>query len=62
MEKTIVENLLERLKETSTWRGLVVIASLIGWTISPEDQEIIISAGVGLIAAIEVIRREKAES
>ena len=57
--KNVLENLLVRLKETSTWRGLIIIASIIGWSISPSDQEIIVSAGVGLIAAIEVFRREQ---
>ena len=57
--KVILENILLRLKETSTWRGLIVVASVIGWSISPADQEIIISAGVGLIATLEIIRREQ---
>lgn len=57
--KVILENILLRLKETSTWRGLIVVASVIGWSISPADQEIIISTGVGLIATLEIIRREQ---
>jgi hypothetical protein len=56
-----LEKLLVRLQEASTWRGLIVIASIVGWSTSPENQEIIISAGVGLIAAIEVFRNEKKE-
>lgn len=40
--------LLERLKEPSTWRGLILIATGLGAGWSPESQNLIVSAGVAL--------------
>lgn len=45
--------LLERLKEPSTWRGMVMIAvSALGVHWSPESQESIVFAGIGLSGLI----------
>lgn len=39
---------IERLKEPSTWRGLILIATGLGAGWSPESQNLIVSAGVAV--------------
>ncbi len=53
----IVNILLERLSENSTWRGLILIATAIGVKLEPELQESIIVAGLGLVGLINIIRK-----
>ncbi len=46
--------LIDRLKEPSTWRGLVLIATACGAVLSPDQREAIVTGGllvVGLIGA-----------
>jgi hypothetical protein len=50
----IVEFVLARLKESSTWRGITAFAGVVGITLSPEYWDAIAS----IIALIEVARRE----
>jgi len=51
--------LIERLKEPSTWRGLVAILTGLGVTLQPNQAEAIIAAGLAVVGLIEVFRREK---
>lgn len=37
-----------RLKEASTWRGLIFIATAFGLQLAPAMQEAIVTAGIGL--------------
>ena len=37
-----------RLKEASTWRGLILIATALGLNLAPVMQEAIVTAGIGL--------------
>jgi hypothetical protein len=53
----IVNLLLEKLSENSTWRGLILIAAAVGVQLEPELQESIIVAGLGLVGLINVIRK-----
>lgn len=46
--------LLERLKEPTTWRGLVLIATAFGATISEDQKEAIIAAGLALSGLVGV--------
>ena len=55
----IVNILLERLAENSTWRGIILIAMAVGVKLEPELQESIIVAGLGLVGLINVIRKGK---
>jgi hypothetical protein len=55
----IVNILLERLSENSTWRGVILIATAVGVRLEPELQESIIVAGLGLVGLINVIRKGK---
>jgi hypothetical protein len=53
----IVNLLLEKLSENSTWRGIILIAIGVGVQLEPELQESIIGAGLGLVGLINVIRK-----
>lgn len=44
--------LIERLHEASTWRGLIAIATAAGVTISPEQAEAIVAAGLAVIGLL----------
>lgn len=54
----IVNWLIERLKEPSTWRGITALVGAIGVTLSPEQWAAISAAVVGLLGLIEVFRKE----
>jgi hypothetical protein len=44
--------LIDRLKEASTWRGLVLIATSCGAIISPEQADSIVATGLLITGAI----------
>lgn len=50
--------ILGRLSETSTWRGLILILTAAGITMSPELVNAITAAGLALVGLINVIRKE----
>lgn len=51
--------ILARIKEPSTWAGLVTILTVAGVAVSPEMKEAVISAGVGIGGLILVIMKER---
>ena len=55
--KNLLNTLLEKLSENSTWRGMILIAIAVGVKIEPELQESIIVAGLGLVGLINVVRK-----
>jgi len=55
----IFDYIIERGKEPSTYRGLVLIASSLGAVLNPELAEAIIGAGVGIFGLLQVLRKEK---
>ena len=48
---------LDRIREESTWRGLLALATAVGVKLRPELQESIIAAGMAGIGLINVLRR-----
>jgi ribosomal protein L12E/L44/L45/RPP1/RPP2 len=46
------EFILERGKESSTWRGLVAIITAAGITLDPAQMEAIVAAGLAAIGVI----------
>lgn len=50
-----------RLSEPSTWRGLVVLISLAGVSLSPEQTTAIITVGAAVVGAIGAFVPDKAE-
>lgn len=55
----ILNIVLERLTENSTWRGLILLGTALGIRLEPELQTQIIAAGLALVGAINVIRKGK---
>jgi hypothetical protein len=51
--------MLARLKEVSTWQGIIAIATGCGVMLSPEMQGGIIGLGVAVFAFVSVILAEK---
>lgn len=50
--------ILRRLREPSTWRGLVLIGSAFGISLEPQQWDAITVAGMALIGLIEAFRKE----
>ena len=55
----IVDVILARLAENSTWRGIILVATALGLKLDPELQNQILAAGLGLVGLINVIRKGK---
>ena len=51
--------ILERLKEPSSWRGLVLIATAFGVTLNPDLVSAIIAVGTGLAGVIGFALKDK---
>ena len=51
--------ILDRLKEPSSWRGLVMIATAFGVSVNPELIDSIIVAGTGLAGVIGFVFKDK---
>jgi uncharacterized membrane protein len=51
--------LIERLKEASTWRGLTALLTAVGVTLSPEQTNAIVGAGLALIGLLGVFTKDK---
>jgi len=56
---TVVDWIVARIKEPSTWRGIASVAGLVGLHLAPEQWESITTATISIIAAIEIFRKEK---
>lgn len=55
----LVNIIIDRLSENSTWRGIILVATAVGVKLDPELQESIIAAGLGLVGLINVLRKGK---
>ena len=51
--------ILDRLKEPSSWRGIVMIATAFGVSVNPELMESIIVVGTGLAGVIGFVFKDK---
>ena len=58
-QKAMITYIAQRLKEASTWKGIATLSGVLGLSLSPQHWEAIGAAVVGIIAAIEVFRKEK---
>lgn len=56
----MTQYLIERLKEASTWRGVVLLLTSCGLQISPEQSSAIIAIGLGVAGAIGALTPNKA--
>ena len=51
--KRFLKFLGNRLSEVSTWRGIIALLTLVGVSLTPEQTESFITAGIALWAALE---------
>jgi F0F1-type ATP synthase assembly protein I len=54
--------ILDRLNETSTWRGVIGVLTGLGVKVRPDLAESIIAAGIALMGIINIFRKEKSVS
>jgi hypothetical protein len=54
-----MEYLFTRLKEASTWAGIVaVVTGVLGYTLPPEQTQMVISAGVSLVGLFLFFKKD----
>ena len=51
--------LINRLREPSTWRGIVLLATALGVPLHPELQEAIIATGLATAGLIGVVTQDR---
>ena len=51
----LTKYILNQLKEASTWRGIVMLATSVGLTVEPQLAQQIIVAGTGVAGLIGVL-------
>ena len=51
--------ILDRAKERSTWMGLFSLAGAVGWAVTPEHKELIVTDAVAVVAAVAALARDK---
>jgi hypothetical protein len=51
--------LLDRLTERSTWIGVLTLLGVVGVSVSPEQKELIVSAGLALGAVVLAFTKDK---
>jgi hypothetical protein len=56
-EKETMKTILEYLKQESTWRGIIGIATAFGIKLAPEQAESIIAAGLAAIGLINTFKQ-----
>jgi hypothetical protein len=60
--KNIISYIIARLKERSTWLGLVGLLSSIGISLKPESTEAIIALGMAAASTIAVFTTDKPDA
>ena len=55
----ILTYILDRFSEQSSWRGAILVATALGITVEPALQNHLVAAGLGLVGAINIIRKER---
>ena len=51
--------IVERLAESSTWRGIFMIGTAVGVAVSPEMQNAIVALGMSIVGLIGVLTSSK---
>jgi hypothetical protein len=50
--------ILEKLKQESTWRGIIVLIGIAGVEIAPELANEIIAVGMGIVGIINIAKND----
>ena len=53
----LLDWLLERLSENSTWRGVILLVTALGITVEPDKAAAITAAGLSIVGVINVFRK-----
>lgn len=53
----VINVLLGKLAENSTWRGLILLATALGVKLDPEQANAIIAAGLAIVGVVNVLRK-----
>lgn len=53
----VLNVLLGKLAENSTWRGLILLATALGVRLDPEQANAIIAAGLAIVGVVNVLRK-----
>jgi len=56
--KNVLKEILVRLKQESTWRGIIVFATIVGVKLNPDQVEAIVTLGMSLVATINVFKKD----
>lgn len=56
---TVLNYILTRLKERSTWQGLILLATVFGASISPEHAEAIATTGATIMGGVWTLTHDK---
>ena len=51
--------LLERLREDSTWRGIIMLLTAAGVQLDPSQASAIIAVGLALVGLVNVFRKQR---
>lgn len=54
----VLNYIVDRLGESSTWRGLVFVLTAVGLKLDPDQGAAIAAAGLAIVGAINVFRKE----
>lgn len=53
----MIDWLLNRLRENSTWRGLILLLTAAGVKLTPELQDSIVAVGLSVVGLINIVRK-----
>lgn len=59
MLSKLIDGFLEYFKHESTWKGLIVLATVAGVTFSPEQQSAIVATGMSLYGLFQVFIQDR---
>jgi len=57
--KKLIDVVLERLSDNSTWRGVLLILTAVGLKLETELQNAILAVGLSAVGLINVVRNGK---
>lgn len=55
----MIDSILEKIKEKSTWAGLLGALSVIGFTFSPELKDALASVILAFVSVVAILVKEK---
>jgi hypothetical protein len=53
----LIDYIIARLGENSTWRGIILLVTSAGVVLKPEQSEAVIAAGLAVVGIINVFRK-----